>query len=104
MIAALVAFLCMRNARSFWCRTRTWDDWRRYLVDELEEVSRADDEQINAELGDLLILVLSIIAKHGDFENAVDCAFEKLQKRCPNVLRGETVSFAEELRLWDAGK
>lgn len=109
-IHKLVNFINNRNKISPWCKHASFPDFRKYLSEELDELyvellaEDKDQARVNEELGDVLILTLSLIAKYGSLRQAFEYAYKKMVLRAPYVLQGRMVDLEEELKLWDEGK
>jgi len=94
-----------------WDREQTHESIRPYLIEEVYEVLRAiddrDDEELKAELGDLLLQIVfhaQIAKEEGrfDIEDVIRTNIEKLKRRHPHVFGRTAVSGTEEvLENWE---
>ncbi len=94
-----------------WDREQTHESIKPYLIEEAYEVLRAiddhDDEELRAELGDLLLQITfhAQIAKEGDrfdIEDVIRTNIEKLKRRHPHVFGEVMVSgTGEVLKNWE---
>ena len=99
-----------------WEREQTHETLLPYLREETTELAeaittRADDAELMAELGDVLLQVLfhaEIAARRGafDFGDVVGSFIGKMRRRSPYLFDGTTsvVSQSEQKRLWELGK
>lgn len=104
----LVNYIQQRDKLSPWVLQQRWYDWCRQIDDELNEAAEAitigDTEHIASELGDVLILVFSMIARYSSFQRVFDAAYRKLRARAPYVLAKKPVTLEQELKYWIDGK
>ena len=99
-----------------WEREQTHETLLPYLREETTELAeaittRADDAELMAELGDVLLQVLfhaEIAARRGafDFGDVVGSFIGKMRRRSPYLFDGTTsvVPQSEQKRLWELGK
>ena len=99
-----------------WEREQTHETLLPYLREETTELAeaittRADDAELMAELGDVLLQVLfhaEIAARRGafDFDDVVGSFIGKMRRRSPYLFDGTTsvVPQSEQKRLWELGK
>ncbi len=99
-----------------WEREQTHETLLPYLWEETTELAeaittRADDAELMAELGDVLLQVLfhaEIAARRGafDFDDVVGSFIGKMRRRSPYLFDGTTsvVPQSEQKRLWELGK
>lgn len=99
-----------------WEREQTHETLLPYLWEETTELAeaittRADDVELMAELGDVLLQVLfhaEIAARRGafDFGDVVGSFIGKMRRRSPYLFDGTTsvVPQSEQKRLWELGK
>lgn len=99
-----------------WEREQTHETLLPYLREETTELAeaittRADDAELMAELGDVLLQVLfhaEIAARRGafDFSDVVGSFIGKMRRRSPYLFDGTTsvVPQSEQKRLWELGK
>lgn len=99
-----------------WEREQTHETLLPYLREETTELAeaittRADDAELMAELGDVLLQVLfhaEIAARRGafDFGDVVRSFIGKMRRRSPYLFDGTTsvVPQSEQKRLWELGK
>ena len=99
-----------------WEREQTHETLLPYLREETTELAeaittRADDVELMAELGDVLLQVLfhaEIAARRGafDFDDVVGSFIGKMRRRSPYLFDGTTsvVPQSEQKRLWELGK
>ena len=99
-----------------WEREQTHETLLPYLREETTELAeaittQADDVELMAELGDVLLQVLfhaEIAARRGafDFGDVVGFLFGKLRRRSPYLFDGTTwfVPKSDQKRLWELGK
>ena len=99
-----------------WEREQTHETLLPYLWEETTELAeaittRADDAELMAELGDVLLQVLfhaEIAARRGafDFGDVVGSFIGKMRRRSPYLFDGTTsvVPQSEQKRLWELGK
>ena len=99
-----------------WEREQTHETLLPYLREETTELAeaittRADDAELMAELGDVLLQVLfhaEIAARRGafDFGDMVGSFIGKMRRRSPYLFDGTTsvVPQSEQKRLWELGK
>ena len=99
-----------------WEREQTHETLLPYLREETTELAeaittQADDAELMAELGDVLLQVLfhaEIAARRGafDFGDVVGSFIGKMRRRSPYLFDGTTsvVSQSEQKRLWELGK
>lgn len=99
-----------------WEREQTHETLLPYLREETTElaeaiITRADDAELMAELGDVLLQVLfhaEIAARRGafDFGDVVGSFIGKMRRRSPYLFDGTTsvVPQSEQKRLWELGK
>ena len=99
-----------------WEREQTHETLLPYLREETTELAeaittRADDAELMAELGDVLLQVLfhaEIAARRGafDFGDVVGSFIGKMRRRSPYLFDGTTwvVPHSEQKRLWELGK
>ena len=99
-----------------WEREQTHETLLPYLREETTELAeaittRADDAELMAELGDVLLQVLfhaEIAARRGafDFDDVVGSFIGKMRRRSPYLFDGTTsvVPQSEQKRLWEWGK
>lgn len=101
----LFEFLQKRNELSVWVCGTTFSEFVAFLNEEAAEAARAKDEYANnKELGDMLIIVLTMVCKYGQPDAVFEAALTKMKKRAPFVLKNESVSYDEEVAQWQAGK
>ena len=99
-----------------WEREQTHETLLPYLWEETTELAetittQADDVELMAELGDVLLQVLfhaEIAARRGafDFDDVVGSFIGKMRRRSPYLFDGTTsvVPQSEQKRLWELGK
>lgn len=99
-----------------WEREQTHETLLPYLREETTELAeaittQADDAELMAELGDVLLQVLfhaEIAARRGafDFDDVVGSFIGKMRRRSPYLFDGTTsvVPQSEQKRLWELGK
>ena len=99
-----------------WEREQTHETLLPYLREETTELAeaittQADDVELMAELGDVLLQVLfhaEIAARRGafDFDDVVGSFIGKMRRRSPYLFDGTTsvVPQSEQKRLWELGK
>ena len=99
-----------------WEREQTHETLLPYLREETTElaeaiITQADDAELMAELGDVLLQVLfhaEIAARRGafDFDDVVGSFIGKMRRRSPYLFDGTTsvVPQSEQKRLWELGK
>lgn len=99
-----------------WEREQTHETLLPYLREETTELAeaittRADDAELMAELGDVLLQVLfhaEIAARRGafDFDDVAGSFIGKMRRRSPYLFDGTTsvVPQSEQKRLWELGK
>lgn len=99
-----------------WEREQTHETLLPYLREETTElaeaiITQADDAELMAELGDVLLQVLfhaEIAARRGafDFGDVVGSFIGKMRRRSPYLFDGTTsvVPQSEQKRLWELGK
>ena len=99
-----------------WEREQTHETLLPYLREETTELAeaittRADDAELMAELGDVLLQVLfhaEIAARRGafDFDDVVGSFIGKMRRRSPYLFDGTTsvVPQSEQKRMWELGK
>ena len=99
-----------------WEREQTHETLLPYLREETTELAeaittRADDAELMAELGDVLLQVLfhaEIAARRGafDFGDVVGSFIGKMRRRSPYLFDGTTsvVPNSQQTRLWELGK
>ena len=99
-----------------WEREQTHETLLPYLWEETTELAeaittQADDVELTAELGDVLLQVLfhaEIAARRGafDFDDVVGSFIGKMRRRSPYLFDGTTsvVPQSEQKRLWELGK
>ena len=99
-----------------WEREQTHETLLPYLWEETTELAeaittQADDAELMAELGDVLLQVLfhaEIAARRGafDFDDVVGSFIGKMRRRSPYLFDGTTsvVPQSEQKRLWELGK
>ena len=99
-----------------WEREQTHETLLPYLWEETTELAeaittQADDVELRAELGDVLLQVLfhaEIAARRGafDFDDVVGSFIGKMRRRSPYLFDGTTsvVPQSEQKRLWELGK
>lgn len=99
-----------------WEREQTHETLLPYLREETTElaeaiITRADDAELMAELGDVLLQVLfhaEIAARRGafDFDDVAGSFIGKMRRRSPYLFDGTTsvVPQSEQKRLWELGK
>lgn len=105
MIQELAAYIRKRDGLSPWCKQQLWSSWVSYVLIELEEVVTAQtDEQRNEELGDVLIIVLSICARYGSLPDIFEAAYNKMRRRAPYVADGLVPTMEQELKMWREGR
>lgn len=99
-----------------WEREQTHETLLPYLREETTElaeaiITQADDAELMAELGDVLLQVLfhaEIAARRGafDFDDVAGSFIGKMRRRSPYLFDGTTsvVPQSEQKRLWELGK
>lgn len=99
-----------------WEREQTHETLLPYLWEETTElaeaiITQADDAELMAELGDVLLQVLfhaEIAARRGafDFDDVAGSFIGKMRRRSPYLFDGTTsvVPQSEQKRLWELGK
>jgi NTP pyrophosphatase (non-canonical NTP hydrolase) len=92
-----------------WTKTRTLDQWKDALVEEVKEVGKAietsDYKNLKEELGDLLwdtITIAVFAEKRGHFNSAdvLKELKEKINRRKPYLQTGEEVTTEKALDIW----
>ncbi|NLG45138.1 MazG family protein [Gordonia sp. (in: high G+C Gram-positive bacteria)] len=98
-----------------WERLQTHDSLRRYLLEEvyelLDAIERGTPEELQSELGDLLLQVLfhaRIAADSAtgsfDIDDVAQSFIDKVSARTPGVLGGEHADLARQIDEWEAAK
>jgi len=100
-------------AESPWANIQTVKSYSAQLASEadevLEAVSRSDQENLKAELGDLFwdtFMVMLIAEKQGWFkpEESIRSVLDKMKRRKPFLVTGDKVTLEEEERIWSEAK
>ncbi len=100
-------------AESPWANMQTVKSYSAQLASEadevLEAVSRSDQEDLKAELGDLFwdtLMVMLIAEKQGWFkpEESINNVLDKMRRRKPFLVTGKKVTLEEEERIWSEAK
>lgn len=96
-----------------WCKEQTFEQHLEQVFSEAEElkeeVKRKDSEGIKEELGDLVwdVMMLLHIAEHRkmlDPDEVIGGVIEKMKRRKPYIVNGETVTIEEAMRIWNEEK
>lgn len=101
----LVEYIHIRNGISPWCKQQLWSSWVSFVLDELNEVAAAKtDKHRNEELGDVLIIVLSLCSRYGSLPDIFEAAYNKMRRRAPYVADGLVPTMEQELKMWRDGR
>lgn len=101
----LFEFLESRDKLSPWVEQVEMRDFARFFNNELHEFDQARTPEAEIdELGDILILALTMVCKYGAPTAVFVKALEKLERRAPYVLRGERPTLVEEVEMWENGR
>ncbi len=96
-----------------WCKEQSFEQHLEQLfleAEELrEEVKKKDSEGMKGELGDLLwdVMMLLHIAEHRkmlDPDEVINGVIEKMKRRKPYIVNGETVTIEKAMRIWNEEK